>query len=114
MGYSNLRQTTDVVFDADPVGSRRVVGLARAIWQRIQGQGVGVYDLANTKGSPELSYGGSYIDGVQAQITSSVAKIGTPSVYRDTGAADISSGVTDANAGATRMFAERLRRGGAL
>ncbi|MBM7510045.1 hypothetical protein JOE61_003859 [Nocardioides salarius] len=108
MGWANVRQTVVVEAGRDPRESI-VLGLGRAILRRTQGMGLHVYHGAD--GSPETSYGGSYAPQVQAQIVGAAMGIATPDLIRDMGGADIATGVTEEASGASRQFAERLRRG---
>lgn len=107
MGWVNARQSADLVFERDP-NDRTAIALGRSILRRVQG--VGLHAVLGADGAPETSYGGSHAPQVQPLIIGAATGVRPPSLG-DLGGADIATGVTEANSGASRAFAERLRRG---
>ena len=106
--WANVRPR--VVLDVGP-DPREAVFLAvgRSILRNVQGVGQHLYLGAN--GSPETSYGGGSAGPVQGSVTGAANRIASTSVTRDMGGADIATGVTEVSSGASRVFADRLRRG---
>ena len=108
MSWVNVRRT--VVVDAGPDPRQGIVlALGRSILRRTQG--VGLYVVHGADGAPEHSYGGAYAGPIQPSITGATNGIGSTTVTRDLGGADIATGPTMQASGASRQFAERLRRG---